>query len=168
MVIVILLKRSIAKMKRIKILKVKRSFTAKLILSNKTQESLIRTLRKKKMGTIIINFRVLWWLKINKWTKTPKECKNRTLNKRVTLRDYWICSTHKTVLYLSKRTINSVEVTVKVKKMMMKRMYAKHKRWMVLPMLQEKIWITPHHYKYWSLLHKVSQLWYRQQCRSDS
>ncbi len=106
MVIVILLKRSIAKMKRIKILKVKRSFTAKLILSNRTQENLIRTQRKKKMGTIIINFRVLWWLKINKWTKTPKEWNNRTLNKRVTLRNYLICSTHKTVLYLSKRTMN--------------------------------------------------------------
>jgi len=59
MVIVILLKRSIAKMKRIKILKVKKSFTAKLILSNKTQESLTRAQHKKKMGTIIINFRVL-------------------------------------------------------------------------------------------------------------
>jgi len=106
MVIVILLKRSIAKMKKINILKVKRSSTAKLILSNRIQESLIRTQHKMKMGTIIINFRVLWWLKINKWIKTPKECKNRTLNKRVTLRDYLICLTHKTVLYLSKRTMN--------------------------------------------------------------
>lgn len=167
MVIAILLKRNIAKMKKTKILKVRKRFTAKLIQSNRIQVSLIKT-QLKKMGTIWINFRALWWLRTNRWTRTPKEYKNKTLNKKVMLRSYLIYSTHKTVLYLNKRILNSVEVIVKVKKMMMKKICVKHKRWMVLPKPQQKIWITQLHCRYWSLLHKASHLWYRQQCKNDS
>ena len=172
---VILLKKSIAKTKKMKIHKVKKISTAKLILNSRIQENLTKMQMKKKRATTIINFRVRWWLKTNKSIRTPNGLnkreiqQKRIIQRKVMLRSSLTCSTHKIVLYWMRRIINSDEVTVKVNKMKKKTIKTKHKRWMLpLNPQQQKTWRTPHLCKYWSLLLKVSQSWFRQQCRSDS
>jgi hypothetical protein len=170
----ILLKKSIAKMKKIKMDKVRKRSTDILILNSRVQESLTKMQMKKKRGTTIINFRVRWWLKTNKSIRIPnglnkREIKQkRILQRKVTARSSLTCSTHKIALCRMRRIINSDEVTVKVKKMKKKTIKSKHKKWMLPLTPKQKTWRTQHLCKYCNLLLKASQSWFRQQCRSDS